>query len=498
MSQGNLEANFRGPTSLRDATDRPSANNSLRGSQFGPAGRIALRQTQLKLSSAAVGSLQLRAGRDGSIDASHLSSDAVHDENEFIDWHIRLGNILRDQGSHNEALEVYRGVLAIKPDSAEAYHCIGIALRELGRLPEAREAAERAIRLSPRQPAYFRNLAELKRFVSGEPQVAEIETLADDTAAFSTEERIELHFLLAKVYEDLGHYEQCFRQLQVGNSLKRKQINYEERTVLGAFDRVRAVFTPELMRMRRGSGEASPVPVFIIGMIRSGTTLVEQIIASHQKAFGAGELKSFGNIAAAIHADQHDVPAFPEVVTRMSGEDFRDLGARYLAKLRPLAPAAARIVNKMPSNYIFAGLIHLSLPNAPIIHVVRDPADTCMSCFSKLFKEGQHFTYDLAELGRYYRHYQALMAHWRGVLPPGRILDIHYEDLVGDLEGTARQIIAHCGLEWDPHCLAFHETKRPVCTASVVQVRQPIYASAVGRWRRYEQYLAPLLAEIPI
>src|SRR5262249_17528921 len=152
-----------------------------------------------------------------------------------------------------------------------------------------------------------------------------------------------------------------------------------------------------------------PVPVFIIGMIRSGTTLVEQVIASHQKAFGAGELKTFGNAAAGIHAHRQDASAFPEVATHMTGEDFRELGPRYLAKLRSLAPVAMRITNKMPSNYIFAGLIHLSLPNAPIIHVVRDPVDTCLSCFSKLFKEGQHFTYDLAELGRYYRHYQTLM-----------------------------------------------------------------------------------------
>jgi tetratricopeptide (TPR) repeat protein len=484
MSKRTLEANFRGRTNFRGASDRPFLASKPR--------------TQLKLSSAAVGTLQPRAGQDGSIDGSHPSADAPPDTNAFVDSYIRLGNILLDQGNHDDALEVYRGVLAVRPDSAEAHHRIGIVLRELGRLLEAREAAEQATRLSPRHPAYFRNLAELKRFVAGEPLVKEIEALADNAASFSAEERIELHFLLAKIYEDLGHYEQCFGQLQAGNALKRELINYDEQTVLGAFERVRAVFTPELIRTRRGAGEASRVPVFIIGMIRSGTTLVEQIIASHPKTFGAGELKSFGNLAAGVHAKQHGAPAFPEVVTRMTGEDFRKLGARYLAKLSPLAPAAARITNKMPSNHIFAGLIHLSLPNAPIIHVVRDPVDTCMSCFSKLFKEGQHFSYDLVELGRYYRYYRALMAHWRDVLPSGRILDVHYEDLVGDLEGTARRIIAYCGLEWDPRCLAFHQTNRPVCTASVVQVRQPIYANAVGRWRHYERHLGPLLAELSL
>ena len=180
----------------------------------------------------------------------------------------------------------------------------------------------------------------------------------------------------------------------------------------------------------------------------------------------------------------------------MTDDDFRDLGVRYLAEIERLAPNSIRVTDKMSGNFIFAGLIHLALPNAPIIHTVRDPIDTCLSCFSKLFAEGQSHTYDLAELGRYYRHYQTLMAHWHRVLPPNRILDVHYEDVVADLEGQARRIIAHCGLDWDPRCLAFYQTERPVLTASAAQVRQPIYKSAVGRWRVYEEFLRPLLAEL--
>jgi hypothetical protein len=180
----------------------------------------------------------------------------------------------------------------------------------------------------------------------------------------------------------------------------------------------------------------------------------------------------------------------------MSNEQLRGFGATYLAEIRRLAPDATRIINKMPSSYILAGLIHLTLPNAAIIHTIRDPVDTCVSCFSKLFTEEQNHTYDLAELGRYHRHYQSLMAHWHRVLPPGRILDVRYEDVVADLEGTARRIVAHCGLEWSPRCLDFHRTERPVRTASAVQVRQPLYASAVGRWRVYEPFLGPLLAEL--
>src|SRR5262249_26357904 len=191
-------------------------------------------------------------------------------------------------------------------------------------------------------------------------------------------------------------------------------------------------------------------------------------------------------------ADGTQIP-YPEFVPAIDAAGVRQIGARYVDGLRKLAPDAPRVTDKMPSNFFFAGLIHLALPDVPIIHTVHDPVDPCLSCFSKLFSAEQNHTYDLAELGRYHRRYQRLMAHWHRVLPQGRILDVRYEDVVADLEGQARRILAHCGLEWDPRCLAFHQTARPVPTASATQVRQPIYKSAVGRWRVYEPWLGPLL-----
>ena len=216
-------------------------------------------------------------------------------------------------------------------------------------------------------------------------------------------------------------------------------------------------------------------------MPRSGTTLIEQILASHRQVFGAGELPTLYETVAGFHAEGGGGLRYPDILAHCRTRDLQALGARYVADIAPLAPQAARIVNKMPSNFLFAGLIHLALPNARIVHAVRDPLDTCLSCFSKLFVAGQAQTYELAELGRYYRHYQDLMTHWRMVLSPGRILDVRYEDVVADLEGEARRIIAHCGLDWDARCLDFHRTARPVRTASAAQVRQPIYGSAVGR-----------------
>jgi hypothetical protein len=236
--------------------------------------------------------------------------------------------------------------------------------------------------------------------------------------------------------------------------------------------------------------------VFILGMPRSGSTLVEQILASHPQVFGGGELKLFEQAFAYIRRALRDSPGFPEMALHMPGEYYYALGTRYVTEIKRLAPTATHISDKAPSNFLFAGLIHLVLPNAVIIHTVRDPLDTCISCFSKLFNEGQKYTYDLGELGRYYQRYQALMAHWHRVLPPGRILDIRYEDVVADLEGEARRIIAHCGLDWDPRCLAFHQTARPIRTASAIQVRQSIYNNAIGRWRVHEHFLGPLLAEL--
>ena len=213
---------------------------------------------------------------------------------------------------------------------------------------------------------------------------------------------------------------------------------------------------------------------------------------------GAGELQTLNDVVLTVRGPDGNSLPYPEFVSALDAGPLQQIGARYIALVQALAakhgrPAAEHVTDKMPSNYYFAGLIHLALPNAKIIHSIRDPVDTCISCFSKLFSAEQNHTYDLGELGRYYKRYERLMAHWRNVLPAGRILDVRYEDVVADLERQARRIIAYCGLPWTDRCLSFHETDRPVRTASATQVRQPIYNSAVGRWRVYEQHLGPLL-----
>jgi len=224
--------------------------------------------------------------------------------------------------------------------------------------------------------------------------------------------------------------------------------------------------------------------------------LIEQIIASHPLVYGAGESQILTNVIRSVEVGS--ALLYPDLVCTMDATAISDIGARYVARVRELAPKCERVTDKTTSNYLFVGLIHLVLPNAKIIHTVRDPIDTCVSCFSILFNDGQDYAYDLGELGRYYRHYERLMTHWRDVLPPGRILDVRYEDVVTDLDGQARRIIKYCKLPWDDRCLSFHRTNRPVATASAVQVRQPIHTSGVGRWRVYKRHLGPLLRALNI
>jgi tetratricopeptide (TPR) repeat protein len=410
-----------------------------------------------------------------------------------------IGRVAFERGELDAALTQFRRALALEPDFADAWNNIGNALNDLGRGREAQEAYLKSLELAPDMTGAYVNLADSKTFKEGDPHLAAMEALAGKT--LTRTDRTQLDFALGKAYADLRDYDRSFRHLLAGSAGKRAAIAYDERANLALFDRIEAAFTPGLIAAKTGGGEPSAMPIFVIGMPRSGTTLIEQILASHPLVYGAGELATLHETVLEIRGPDGQTIDYPDFVPALDETALRQLGDRYVASVRALASKhgradAAYVTDKMPSNYYFAGLIHLALPNATIIHTVRDPIDTCLSCFSKLFAAEQNHTYDLAELGRYYRRYEQLMAHWRRVLPAGRILDVRYENVVADLEGEARRIVAHCGLPWDARCLSFHKTDRPVRTASASQVRQPIYNSAVGRWRVYERHLGPLLAAL--
>jgi tetratricopeptide (TPR) repeat protein len=418
-----------------------------------------------------------------------LSSDPV-----LAHAHNNLGASLHMLERYDRATDCYRQALALNPRYADAHRNLGNALKVVGRIDEARRSYEAAIDAAPRQVANYLGIADCKRFAKGDPHLQAMETLAREADGLTESERINLHFALAKALADVGEHARSFAELLAGNALKRRKLTYDEASSLQQFERVRETFTPGLIRDRRADGEPSAIPVFVIGMMRSGTTLIEQILASHPEVFGAGERADF---ALAVEAELPPRPggrsAYPEAAAGLSAKRMRQIGVRYLAGIRKGAPAKARIVNKQTTNFLFAGLIAVVLPNARIIHARRDPVDTCLSCLSTDFRGDLPFTYDPGEMGRYYQAYEALMQHWREALPPGTMIEIDYEAVVGDLESQARRLIAHCGLDWNPACLSFHTTERVVLTASATQVRQPIYRGSVGRARYYGEALRPLL-----
>jgi tetratricopeptide (TPR) repeat protein len=409
---------------------------------------------------------------------------------DYAEAHRNLGNALLAVDRNEEAIAHYEQSLISAPAQAEVYNNIGAAHHVLGRFEDAYRAYEQAIALAPRKAAILLNLADLRAFTTtSDPRLVALEALAEPGTSLAADDEIAMHFALGKAYADLDQHERAFRHLVTGNALKRRGVIYDEPETLRTFAGIRAVFRRELFA--EPGGDPSEVPIFVVGMPRSGTTLIEQILASHSKVFGAGEREDLRGLVSGLA--EPEGAKFPEMVPTLSPDQRRRLGRRYLEAIRAAAPAAARIVDKMPLNFLYLGLIHLVLPRARIIHVRRDPVDTCCSCFSLLFTGNLAFTYELGELGRYYRAYEALMAHWRAILPNDVMLELAYEDVVEDLEGQTRAILAHCGLEWEAACLAFHQTQRTVQTASVAQVRRPIYRTSVGRSRHYRPLIGPLL-----
>lgn len=411
--------------------------------------------------------------------------------------HNRLGNVLCEQGRPTKAIPHYQRARALRPDDADILANLGKAYRDQGDLAAARKEFQSAIDLAPRRGRYYGALVSLMHVTSGDGVLAAMQMLAQDITSLPRDDQIELRFALAKAHMDLEQPALAFDHLHAGNALKRRTIAYDEKAALAQFDRVRTVFTPALLRDRQAWGDPSDRPIFIVGMPRSGTTLVEQILASHPAVFGAGERSELPRGVANLRAPNINL-GFPEIVPGLSDTRLRAFGREYLDAILPSAPTATRITDKMPSNFWFAGLIHLALPGARIIHVRRDPLDTCLSCFSLLFTGDHPYAYDLGELGRYYRAYAALMAHWRQVLPPDAMFEVAYEDLVADLVPQVRRIVAYCGLDWDDACLDFMATQRPVRNASAPQVRQPIYRSSVGRWRPYAAFLQPLIEALGV
>jgi tetratricopeptide (TPR) repeat protein len=431
-------------------------------------------------------------GLDKLADAEREARNAIVLAPEKAEAHALLGGILFESGDAERSAAAYDAALRLDPDLMRAHLGRGSVLVEWGRFDEAEAEFLRALELEPDNVAARVSLVQVKKVAKDDANFGALAAEAVNVATMPRQKAIALHFALGKCYDDSGDYDRAFEHFEAGCKLKRSTIHYDADAVDRLIDRVIEFFDVDTLRRLGTDGDPSDVPVFVLGMARSGTTLTEQIIASHPRVHGAGELPDLLDLANRPN-DVDDGRGFPDDMIGLSAADFGRLGRRYVDGLRQRSPDAARITDKMPANFLCIGLIRLMLPNAKIVHVKRNPVDTCLSGYSRLFNRGQLQSYDLTELGRYYRAYARLMDHWYSVLPSGAMLNVQYEDLVADNEAQARRLIAYCGLEWDDACLEFFANERSIRTASVVQVRQPIYKTSLDRWKRYERHLAPLL-----
>ena len=401
-----------------------------------------------------------------------------------------LGAILEADEKLLEAEASYTRAVRSNPRNAQAQNNLGALLSARGELDRARQCFMAAIDADPLFIHAHFNLSTLKKYTDDDPHLIAMEKLALQAHNLPAEVQVRLWFSLGKAWEDIKRYNDSFAAYERGNRLHRATIHYDEKSAAESTQDIIQRFDKVLSK-KKIAGLSDETPIFIVGMPRSGTTLIEQILSSHSCVFGAGELRDFCDTVT----EHWKVRAGLSYIDRLESaheEELAAIGQSYLQKIRALTATAPRITDKMPGNYFYIGLIHKVFPRAKIIHCVRDPMDTCFSNYSRLFKETMPFAYDLQELGRYWRQYDVLMKHWKKVLPKNTVLDVCYEDVVADLEGQSRRLLNYCGLPWEDGCLAFHKNKRLVKTASIAQVRQPIYKSSVAKWEHYRKHLEPL------
>lgn len=435
---------------------------------------------------------------------------------DYAEAYNNLGYALEDRRKHDEAVEAYKKAVSLKPDYAEAYNNMGLALKEAGRLDEAvanhKKAAElkpdfakahnnigniyqqqgkfelatesylKAIEIQHDLAAAYRNLVSCRKFAPGDDELLSTIEGFLEKGGLKEEDESDLYFALGKINDDLGHYGKAFGHYKKANDYEKTRYEFDRDKHSEYIDKIISAYTKEYFAERRLWGSGSGLPVLIVGMMRSGTTLVEQIIASHPKAFGAGELNFWDEQERRLDEQKS-----------VLDDKFADsMAAEGIAHLRSFSPDAVRITDKMPHNFMRIGLFHLAFPHARIIHCMRNPVDSCLSIYFHKFGGYHPFAYDLENIAFFCSGYMRLMKHWRSVLPREIFLEVQYEELVEDQEGVSRMLLDFCGLEWNDQCLRFYEHDRAVRTASNWQVRQPVYKSSKERWRNYEPFLGPL------
>jgi Flp pilus assembly protein TadD len=423
---------------------------------------------------------------------------------------------------HSQAVGAYRNLLRLSPGDAEAWNALGLSLLEIGEEAESKKALQEALRIKPNDaellnelgvvhqfegdleaagrlylasiesdPGFARaydNLARSRRMKADDLVLVEpIEKIASDESK-DNESRLIARFALGKIYDDCADYDKAFENYAIGNTLKHRMVDFDAVEHSAWVDRVLVEYDEEFFRAHSHEGNSSTRPLFVIGMIRSGTSLVEQILASHSRVYGAGELLEITRLVTDLPATLKTISEYPECIRQLDADTIGAAASKYLQFLNGRDDRAQRVVDKLPTNFLHLGFIAALLPNARIVHCRREPLDVCLSIFFQRFAKGHSYAYDFDDIAAYYAEYERLLGHWKKVLPI-EILDVQYEKLLDDLECESHRLLDYCELNWEEACLAFHRNQRPVRTASSWQVRQPLYRTAKARWKKFERYL---------
>ncbi len=405
--------------------------------------------------------------------------------------HFQLAGTLAPAALTWRAIEAYRKTLELQPKFPGAHLGLGHVLKTVGRQDEAIAEYRECIRLKPDNGESYWSLANLKTYRLTDDDIAAMEA-ALRREDLTNQSRVNFLYAMAKAFEDRGDFDRAWSFYEKGNATQRRLEKYDPVQTEVMHDAIIKVFDAGLLQEKAGGGSADDSPIFIVGLPRSGSTLIEQILASHSQVEGTSELPYLGRVATSLNRNRADGINYPEAVRELSAGHFAALGREYLGHAEMhRAEGKPRFIDKMPNNFPGIGFLHLILPNATIIDARRHPLDSCLSCFRQLFAKGQTFTYDLIDIGEYFLEYERLMDHWHAVLP-GKVLTVQYEVLVNNFDVEVRRLLKHCGLPFEEACLRFYETERPVRTASSEQVRQPIHTRSIGFWRNYDDKLDQL------
>jgi len=401
-----------------------------------------------------------------------------------------LGTMQTRSSQHKEGIESYKKSIELKVNQPRVHLSLGHVYKTTGNQEECINSYNDAISFDKNFGEAYWSLANLKTYKFSGEEILNMEKRVELT---EVPEREKVHFLfsLGKAFEDMGSYDESFEYYKRGNDLNRGRTTYDPKAIEALSERLKLFFTADRFNKYKGSGDNSNSPIFIVGLPRSGSTLIEQILASHSKIEGTMELPNIMNIARKLGNSTKDRTAYPEVIDTLQGIDLTDLGKSFINETQFLRTGKQHFIDKMPNNFSHIGLIKLILPNAKIIDARRNPMDTCFSCFKQLFARGQVFTYDLSEIARYYVNYVNLMDHWDKVLP-GYVYRVQHEDLINDQEGVTRDLIDFCEVDFESSTLEFYKTKRAVKTASSEQVREPINTKGLNQWKNYETHLKDL------